>query len=59
VASKQAIELLDKEAVADIVETVTTSSNFVSVAQFYKDFQQLTDDKVIEVLKKRKVIAAI
>ena len=58
VASKQAVELLEKEAVADIVETVTTPSNFVSVAQFYKDFQQLTDDKVTEVLIKRKVIAA-
>ena len=53
VASKQAIELLKKESVADTVETVTTPANFVSVSQFYKDFDQATDDKVIEILRKR------
>ncbi len=53
VASKQAIELIRKENVADIVETVTTPANFVSVSQFYKDFDQATDDKVIEILRKR------
>ena len=51
VASKQAIELLKKESVADIVETVTTPSRFVSVNQFYRDFEQVTDDRVIEILK--------
>jgi predicted phosphoribosyltransferase len=55
VASKQAIELIKKEGknVADMVETVTTPSNFISVNQFYKDFDQVTDDKVIEILRKR------
>jgi putative phosphoribosyl transferase len=53
VASKQAVELLKKEAVGDVVETVTTPSHFVSVDQFYKDFEQVTDDKVIEILKRR------
>ena len=53
VASKQAIELIKKENVADIIETVTTPSNFVSVSQFYKDFDQVTDDnKVIEIISK-------
>jgi putative phosphoribosyl transferase len=54
VASKQAVELIKKEEkdVADIVETVTTPANFVSVSQFYKDFEQATDDKVIEILSK-------
>lgn len=52
VASKQAVELIKKENVADMVETVTTSANFVSVSQFYKDFDQATDDKVIEILSK-------
>jgi predicted phosphoribosyltransferase len=55
VASKQAIELIKKEGknVVDMVETVTTPSNFISVNQFYKDFDQVTDDKVIEILRKR------
>ena len=36
-----------------MVETVTTPSNFISVSQFYKDFEQITDDnKVIEILSK-------
>jgi putative phosphoribosyl transferase len=55
VASKQAIELIKKEGknIVDMVETVTTPSNFISVNQFYKDFDQVTDDKVIEILRKR------
>ena len=55
VASKQAIELIKKEGknIVDKVETVTTPSNFISVNQFYKDFDQVTDDKVIEILRKR------
>jgi predicted phosphoribosyltransferase len=52
VASKQAVELIKKENVADMVETVTTPANFISVNQFYKDFDQVTDDKVIEILSK-------
>jgi putative phosphoribosyl transferase len=55
VASKEAIELIKKENVADIVETVTTPANFVSVGQFYKDFDQATDDKVIEIVSKWKI----
>jgi predicted phosphoribosyltransferase len=55
VASKQAIGLIRKEGknIVDMVETVTTPSNFISVNQFYKDFDQVTDDKVIEILRKR------
>ena len=53
VASKQAVELIKKEDVADIVETVTTPENFLSVSQFYKDFDQATDEKVIEIIRKR------
>jgi putative phosphoribosyl transferase len=53
VASKEAIELIRKENVADMIETVTTPANFVSVSQFYKDFDQATDEKVIEILGKR------
>jgi predicted phosphoribosyltransferase len=55
VASKQAIELIKKEGknIVDKVETVTTPSNFISVNQFYKDFDQVTDDRVIEILRKR------
>lgn len=56
VASKEAVELLRKMSGADIVETVTTPSNFVSVSQFYKDFEQSTDEKVIEILRKRNIL---
>ena len=56
VASKQAIESINKEVGKDIVdkiETVTTPSNFISVNQFYKDFEQITDDnKIIQILSK-------
>jgi putative phosphoribosyl transferase len=54
VASKQAVELIKKENVADMIETVTTPSNFVSVSQFYKDFDQATDEKVVEIITKWK-----
>ena len=55
VASKEALELIKKEKdVVDMVETVTTPANFISVSQFYKDFDQATDEKVIEILRKRK-----
>jgi predicted phosphoribosyltransferase len=35
-----------------VVETVTTTANFVSVSQFYEDFDQATDDEVIEIISK-------
>lgn len=56
VASKQAVELIKNEEkdVADLIETVTTPANFISVSQFYKDFDQATDDKVIEIVNKWK-----
>ena len=52
VASRQAIELIKKENVADIVETVITPANFISVSQFYKDFDQATDGRVVEIVDK-------
>ena len=52
VASKQAIELIRKENVADMLETVTTPANFISVSQFYKDFDQATDGRVVEIVDK-------
>ncbi len=52
VASKRAIELIKNENVADTIEVVTTPANFISVSQFYKDFDQATDDKVIEIVSK-------
>jgi putative phosphoribosyl transferase len=54
VASKEAVELIKKERVADMIETVTTPANFVSVSHFYKDFDQATDEKVIEIVNKWK-----
>ena len=52
VASKESIELIKKENVADMLETVTTPANFVSVSQFYKDFDQATDGRVVEIVDK-------
>jgi len=54
VASKESIELIKKENVADMIETATTPANFVSVSQFYKDFDQATDDKIIEIVMRWK-----
>jgi predicted phosphoribosyltransferase len=45
--------VIKNESVADIVETVTTPANFISISQFYKDFDQVTDDnKVVGIVSK-------
>jgi predicted phosphoribosyltransferase len=51
VAPKDTVKLLKQEA--DVVEVVTSPFNFRSVGQFYQDFQQVSDDKVIEILRNR------
>jgi putative phosphoribosyl transferase len=56
VAQPQAADLLKKEVEeADAIEIITTPSNFGSVNQFYQNFDQATDEKVIEILKDRKL----
>ena len=55
VAPKDTVKLLKQEA--DAVEVVTSlSSTFRSVGQFYQDFNQVSDEKVIEILRTRNML---
>jgi putative phosphoribosyl transferase len=54
VGQPQAIELLKLEA--DSVEVLSTPSNFGSVNQFYQNFDQATDERVIEILRNRNLL---
>ena len=55
VAPKDTVNLLKKEA--DHVEVITSplTSQFKSVGQYYQSFEAVTDQQVIEVMKKRKL----
>jgi predicted phosphoribosyltransferase len=53
IASRQSVDLLGREGFR--VESIFTPKSFVSVNQFYKDFDQNTDDKVAEILTKASV----
>lgn len=50
IASKQIAELLKIEA--DNVEILKSSSNFKAVEQFYNNFDDITDNQVVEIMKK-------
>jgi putative phosphoribosyl transferase len=52
VAQPQAADVLKNEA--DAVEILSKPPNFGSVNQFYQDFDAVSDERVIEILKKRK-----
>jgi putative phosphoribosyl transferase len=57
ISSKDTIEILKKEC--SIVVTGTTASStsaFKSVAQFYQEFKQVDDEKVIEICKRNKLV---
>jgi putative phosphoribosyl transferase len=57
VASKDIVEKLKKEC--DVVVTGTTvssTSTFKSVGQFYQEFKPVEDDKVIEICKRNKLV---
>jgi putative phosphoribosyl transferase len=57
ISSKNTIEILKKEC--SIVVTGTTASStsaFKSVAQFYQEFKQVDDEKVIEICKRNKLV---
>jgi putative phosphoribosyl transferase len=56
IAPKDTIELLKREA--DHVEVVTASpsSSFHSVGQYYRQFNQVTDNQVLELMKNRRVV---
>jgi putative phosphoribosyl transferase len=56
VAPKETVEVLKEEA--DHVEVVTAPSAFFnSVGQYYQRFEQVSDEKVIEILKNRKLLS--
>ena len=54
VAPKETASVLEKEC--DHLEIVMkpSLSNFQSVSQYYKDFEPITDEQVLEILKKWK-----
>lgn len=49
VASKAVMKLLNGEV--DAVEVLRSPRNFKAVGQFYQDFNDITDDQVIEIMK--------
>jgi putative phosphoribosyl transferase len=53
VASSQSVDILRKEA--DMVEVVMTPLTFGSVSQFYDNYDPVTDDQVIEIMRDRKL----
>ena len=50
VAPKQTVNLLEKEAI-DAIQIITTPSNFMSVGQFYQNFDPITDEQVIGIME--------
>ena len=54
VSQPQTVDILKNEC--DTLEIVSTPSNFGTVGQFYKTFEQKLEDQVIEVLKRRGLV---
>jgi putative phosphoribosyl transferase len=55
VAPKATVELLKREA--DHVEVVTAPSAFFnSVGQYYQSFEAISDERVIEIMKSRRLV---
>ena len=54
VAPKETLNLLKNEA--DYVEVITSPStyNFKSVGQYYQNFEPVTDEQVIDVMKRNR-----
>jgi putative phosphoribosyl transferase len=50
VASEQAAELLKKEA--DQLKFIITPSNLITINQFYRNFEPVEDEQVMDILKK-------
>jgi putative phosphoribosyl transferase len=50
VAREQALELLKKEA--DQLKFIITPSNFIAMNQFYRNFEPVADEQVLDILKK-------
>ena len=55
VAPKDTLKLLKKEGEADHIEVITAPSIFVfkSVSQYYQSFEDISDEKVIHIMKNR------
>jgi putative phosphoribosyl transferase len=56
IAPKDSVKLLKKEANHVEVITSPSSSNFKSVGQYYLDFEPVTDEQVINIMKQPKEI---
>jgi putative phosphoribosyl transferase len=50
VAPKETVDLLRNEVDEVMTILVPPTSNFTSVAQFYDNFEEITDDKVVEIM---------
>jgi putative phosphoribosyl transferase len=51
VVPKQIVNLLKKEAIDAIQFITSPSSNFISVGQFYQNFDPITDEQVIAIMR--------
>jgi predicted phosphoribosyltransferase len=50
VAPNETVELLKNEADEVVTILIPPPSNFTSVAQFYDNFEEITDDKVVKIM---------
>jgi putative phosphoribosyl transferase len=50
VAPNETVELLKNEADQVITILIPRTSNFSAVAQFYDNFEEITDDKVVKIM---------
>lgn len=56
VAPKSTVRLLEKECEAEVKALITPSSAFFhSVEQYYKTFEQITDEQVIGIIKRQNL----
>ncbi|HEY6164107.1 MAG TPA: phosphoribosyltransferase family protein [Nitrososphaeraceae archaeon] len=51
VAPNETVELLKNEVDEVVTILIPPTSNFTSVAQFYDNFEEITDDKVVKIMK--------
>jgi putative phosphoribosyl transferase len=50
VAPNETVELLKNEVDEVVTILIPATSNFTSVAQFYNNFEEITDDKVVKIM---------
>ena len=51
VAPKDTVRLLKQES--DVIEVITTPSQFHSVGQYYQEFNPVSDEQVVEIMQNR------